>query len=46
MRDRVLVRHGLDRLLAWDFERVVLAHGDVVEGGGREILRRAYAFLS
>ena len=46
MRDRKQVRSGLDRLLAWDFDRVVLAHGDLVERDGRDVLRQSYAFLT
>jgi len=29
----------------WPFERVVVAHGDVSERGGREELARGYAWL-
>ena len=38
-------RRSLDRILAWDFDRVVVAHGDVLERGGRELLREGYAWL-
>ncbi len=45
-RDRVAARRSLERILAWDFGRVVVAHGGVLESGGREALRAAYAWLS
>jgi len=45
VRDRRAMRESLDRVLAWDFDRVTLTHGDVLESGGREALRRAYAWL-
>jgi hypothetical protein len=45
VRDRAAARRSLDRVLAWDFERVVVTHGEVLEGGGREALRRAWAWL-
>jgi len=32
-------------ILAWDFDRVVVAHGEVLESGGREALRQGYAWL-
>jgi hypothetical protein len=32
-------------MLAWNADRIVLAHGDNIESGGREVLRRAYAWL-
>lgn len=45
MRDRKAVRRGIDRILEWDFERVLIAHGELVEKGGRELLRKSYSFL-
>lgn len=45
IRDRRAARASLERILAWDFGRVVVAHGDVQESGGREILRKGYAWL-
>jgi len=45
MRDRKAMRASIDRILEWDFDRVSLTHGDVLESGGREALRGAYAFL-
>jgi hypothetical protein len=45
IRDRPAARASLQRILDWDFDRVVVAHGDVLESGGREALRRGYAWL-
>lgn len=45
IRDRALARASLERILDWDFDRVVVAHGDVLETGGHETLRRGYAWL-
>ena len=45
IRDRRAAREQIDRMLAWDFDRIVLAHGDIIETGGREVLRKAYAWL-
>lgn len=45
IKDRAAVRASLDRILAWDFDRIVLSHGDNIETGGREKLRAAFAFL-
>jgi hypothetical protein len=45
IRDRGLARRQVERILAWDIDKIVLAHGDVVEGDGREVVRRAYAWL-
>jgi hypothetical protein len=45
IRDRRAARRSLDAVLAWDFDRVVVTHGEVLERGGREALRAAFAFL-
>lgn len=44
-RDRRAARRSIDALLEHDFDRVVLAHGDVIEVGGRELVREALSFL-
>jgi hypothetical protein len=38
-------RQLLDRVLDWDFDRVIVAHGDVLETGGRNAVRAVFAFL-
>lgn len=45
IRDRAAARASLERILAWDFDRVVVGHGDVLERDGREALRRGYEWL-
>jgi hypothetical protein len=45
IRDRPAARGQVDRMLAWNADRIVLAHGDIIETGGHEVLRRAYAWL-
>lgn len=45
IRDREAARESLERILAWDFDRVIVAHGDIQQRGGREILREGYAWL-
>lgn len=45
IRDRAAAREQIDRMLAWNADRIVLGHGDIVETGGSEVLRRAYAWL-
>lgn len=45
IRDRGLARRQVDRMLEWDIDKIVLAHGTLVESDGREVLRRAYAWL-
>ncbi len=45
MRDRAAVRASVDRILAWDFQRVIVGHGHNVETDARERFRAAFAFL-
>ena len=45
IRDREAARRSLAKILEWDFERIIVTHGDVLEHGGREALRAAFAFL-
>ena len=45
IKDRAALRRSLDHVLAWDFDRVIVSHGDNLETGGKEALRAAFAFL-
>lgn len=45
VKDRAAFRASLDRILAWPFERLVMAHGAVLETGGRAALAEAYDWL-
>jgi hypothetical protein len=45
INDRAALRRSLDRVLAWEFDRVIVSHGKNVETGGKERLREAFAFL-
>ncbi len=39
------LRESIERVLGWEFDRIVISHGRIVERGGREVLRDAYAFV-
>ena len=45
VRDRTAFRRSLERVLEWPFERVVVAHGEVLERGGRQELARGYSWI-
>jgi hypothetical protein len=45
IRDRALARRQADRILAWGFDKAVLAHGAVLDAGAHEAFRSAYAWL-
>lgn len=44
-QDKKRARESLDRILEWDFDRVVLAHGNVLETGGVKTIRETYEWL-
>ena len=41
IRDREAARRSLERVFEWDFDRLIMAHGEVIEAGGRAQLARA-----
>jgi hypothetical protein len=45
LKDARAMRASVDRILEWDFERVTVAHGEILESGGREALRASFAWL-
>lgn len=45
IRDPASFRQSLERILQWPFERVIVAHGEVSESGGREELVRGYDWI-
>lgn len=45
IRDRRAARASVETILGWDFDRVIVSHGDVLEAGGRDRFAAAFAFL-
>jgi hypothetical protein len=45
IRDRRAARESVERILSWDFDRVIVSHGEVLASGGRERFRDGFAFL-
>jgi len=39
------VMDSVTRILEWDFDRLIVAHGDVIDRGAKSALRDAYSFL-
>jgi hypothetical protein len=46
LKDRRALRASLDQILAWDFDRVTVAHGDILERGGHAALQRGFRWLT
>jgi hypothetical protein len=45
LRSRQSSRQSLNDILAWDFDRIIVGHGEIVEAGGKDALNQAYAWL-
>jgi hypothetical protein len=46
LRDRPAARRAIDRILAWEFERVIVGHGAIVDLGGHAAFEQAFAWLT
>ncbi len=44
-RDRAQLAASLETILAWDFDRVVVGHGDVLKQGGKDALRAGFSWV-
>ena len=40
--DKSLVRQSLDRILTWDFEKIILAHGNLIEKDAHRVAAKAW----
>jgi hypothetical protein len=45
VRDRRVARRQVERILAWDTDKLVLSHGALVHERGRDVFQRAYTWL-
>ncbi|MEA5595829.1 DUF4336 domain-containing protein [Rivularia sp. UHCC 0363] len=44
-RDREKVKNSINKVLDWDFERVIMAHGSIIENEGKRKLKEGYEWL-
>jgi len=45
IRDKQAARQSVERIAGWDFDRIVVSHGEVQEHGGPDALRSAFEWL-
>ncbi len=45
LKDRAAFKQSLQTILKWDFERIVMAHGEVLEKNARNAFTQAMAFV-
>jgi hypothetical protein len=40
--DKEKVKQAVQKVLTWDFDRVIMAHGSIIENGGKEKFKQGY----
>lgn len=43
--DKSAARESIDDILRWDFDRIIVGHGAIIDTNGREVLRSAWSWL-
>ncbi len=43
--DKAALKISLERLLEWDFQRIIVSHGEIVEKDGPKVLRTAFDWV-
>jgi hypothetical protein len=43
--DRKLARRSLEKLLSWDFDKLIIAHGACIEKDAKPFVERAFRWL-
>ncbi|MEM1046113.1 MAG: DUF4336 domain-containing protein [Pseudomonadota bacterium] len=46
VRDKAALRLSVDRILGWDFDNLVVAHGHCLQGGAKEAVRQAFDWIT
>lgn len=41
-KNKRAAKKSFERILSWDFDRIILSHGDIIEKGAKEMARRAW----
>ncbi len=45
IRDREAARRSVERILEWDFDRILPGHGEIVDTGGKDKFEKDFAWL-
>lgn len=43
--DKSAARASIEKVMQWDFDKMILSHGHLIESGAREVVYQAYRFL-
>ena len=45
IKDKQAMKLSIEIMLLWDFDRLIMGHGDIVNNSAKDALRKAYAWL-
>jgi hypothetical protein len=45
VKDRTALRSSLNRMRTWDFDRVIVSHGEMLKHGGKQAMQTQYAWV-
>ena len=45
VKDRAALRSSLNRMQEWDFDRITVTHGEILETGGKSVMQTQYAWV-
>jgi len=43
---RKLARQSLEKLLSWDFDKLIIAHGDCIENEAKSFVKEKFRWLT
>ncbi len=44
LRRRAETRASIEKILSWDFDRLIMSHGAIIDSGAKDVVRRAFRF--
>jgi hypothetical protein len=45
IRDRQVARYSVERILEWDFDRILPGHGEIIDSGAKDLFRADFGWL-
>lgn len=43
--DKEKVKDSVEKILSWDFDRVIMAHGSIIERNGKQKFKQGYEWI-
>jgi hypothetical protein len=45
IKDKAKFKNAIEKVLSWDFNKIILSHGEIVKNGGREKFEKSFDWL-